>query len=76
MQNKISQPHFLHKHDFTKNQLTNFTQIPNTAESFPMTTNPNLMGGSFVSSNKPLMVFSGSNPEYSIEDYLNAVTAK
>ena len=33
------------------------------------------MGGSSVTSNKPLMVFTGTDPEYSVEDYLNAVTA-
>ena len=33
------------------------------------------MGGSSITSNKPLMVFTGTDPEYSIEDYLNAVTA-
>ena len=49
--------------------------MPNTAESFRMTMNPNIMGGSFVSSNKLLMVFSGSNPEYLVEGYLNAFTA-
>ena len=33
------------------------------------------MGGSSITSNKPLMVFTGTDPEYSVEDYLNAVTA-
>ena len=33
------------------------------------------MGGSSISSNKPLIVFTGTDPEYSVEDYLNAVTA-
>ena len=33
------------------------------------------MGGSSISSNKPLMVFTGTDPEYSVEDYLSAVTA-
>ena len=37
--------------------------------------NPYLMGGSSTKSNKPLMVFTGRDPEYSVEDYLNAVTA-
>ena len=37
--------------------------------------NPYLMGGSSISSNKPLMVFTGTYPEYSVEDYLNAVRA-
>ena len=41
-----------------------------------MTMNPYLMGGSSITSNKkPLMVFTGTDPEYSVEDYLNAVTA-
>ena len=38
-----------------------------------MTMNPYLMGGSSISSNKPLMAFKGTDPEYSVEDYLNAV---
>ena len=33
------------------------------------------MGRSSVSSNKTLMVFTGPDPEYSVKDYLNAVTA-
>ena len=33
------------------------------------------MGGSSITSKKPLMVFTGTDPEYSVEDYLNAVTA-
>ena len=33
------------------------------------------MGGSSITSNKPLIVFTGIDPEYSVEDYLNAVTA-
>ena len=33
------------------------------------------MGGSSKTSNKPLMVFTGTDPEYSVEDYSNAVTA-
>ena len=36
--------------------------------------NPYLMGGSSISSRKPLMVFRGTDPEYSVEDYLKAVT--
>ena len=49
--------------------------MPNAAESLQMTMNPYLMGGSSITSNKPLMVFTGTDPEYSVEDYLNAVTA-
>ena len=33
------------------------------------------MGGSSIISNKPLMVFTVTDPEHSVEDYLNAVTA-
>ena len=75
MQNEIPLPYYLHKHEITKNQLTNFSQIPNAAESLQVTTNPYLMGGSSITSNKPLMVFRGKDPEYSVEDYLNAITA-
>ena len=41
-----------------------------------MIVNPYLMGGSPITSNKPLMAFTGTDPEYSVEDYLNGVTAK
>ena len=58
-----------------QNQLSNFSQMPNAAESLQMTMNPYLMGGSSITSNKQLMVFTGIDPEYSVEDYLNAVTA-
>ena len=75
MQNEIPLPYYLQQHEITKNQLTNFSQIPNAAESLQMTMNPYLMGGSSITSNKPLMVFTGTDPEYSVEDYLNAVTA-
>ena len=74
MQNEIPQPYY-QQHEITKNQLTNFSQIPNAAESLQMTTNPHLKGVSSITSNKPLMVFTGTDPEYSVEDYLNAVTA-
>ena len=33
------------------------------------------MGGSSISSNKPLKVFTGTDADNSVEDYLNAVTA-
>ena len=75
MQNEIPLPYYLQQHEITKNQLTNFSQIPNAAESLQMTMNLYLMGGSSLLSNKPLMVFTGTDPEYSVEDYLNAVTA-
>ena len=68
-------PYYLQQNEITKNQLSNYSQMPNAAESLQMTMNPYLMGGSSVTSNKPLMVFTGTDPEYSVEDYLNAVTA-
>ena len=75
MHNEIPLPYYLQQHEITKSQLTNFSQMANDVESLQMTMNPYLMGGSSISSNKPLMVFSGTNPEYSVEEYLNAVTA-
>ena len=76
MQNEIPLPYYLQQHEITKNQFSNFSQMPNAAESLQMTMNPYLMGGSSIASNKPLMVFTGTDPEFSVEDYLNAVTAK
>ena len=75
MQNEIPLPYYLQQHEITKNQLSNFSQMPNAAESLQMTTNPYLMGGSTLTSNKPLIVFTGTDPEYSVEDYFNEVTA-
>ena len=76
MQNEIPLPYYLQQHEITKSQLTKFSQMPNAAESFKMTMNLYLMGGSSITSNKPLMVFiDGTDPEYSVNDYLNAVTA-
>ena len=75
MQNEIPLPYYLQQHEITRNQLSNFSQMPNAAESLQMTMNPYLMGRSSITSNKPLMVFTGTDPEYSVEDYLNAVTA-
>ena len=75
MQNEIPLQYYLQQHEITKNQLTNFSQMPNAAESLQMTMNPYLMRGSTITSNKPLMVFTGTDPEYSVEDRLNAVTA-
>ena len=75
MKNEIPLPYYLQQHEITKNQLKNFSQMPNAAESLQMTMNPYLMGGSSITSNKSLMVFTGIDPKYSVEDYLNAVTA-
>ena len=49
--------------------------MPHAAESLQMTINPYLMGGSSITSNKPLTAFTGTDPEYFVGDYLNAVTA-
>ena len=70
MQNEIPLPYYLKQHEITKSQLINFSQMPNAAESLQMTMNPYLMGGSSITSNKPLMVFTGPDPVYSV-----AVTA-
>ena len=59
---EIPLPHYLQQHEITKRQLTNFSQIPNAAESLQMTMNPYLMGGSSITSNEPLMVFTGTDP--------------
>ena len=75
MQNEIPVLYYIQQHDLTKTQLSNFSQKPNAAESLQVTMNPYLMGASSITSNIPLMVFTGTDPEYSVEDYLNAVTA-
>ena len=62
MQNEI--PYYLQQYEITKSQLTYFSQKPNATESFQMTMNPYLIGGSSITSNKPLMVFTGTDPEY------------
>ena len=75
MQNEIPLPYYLQKHEIAKSQRKIFSQMPHAAETLQMTMNPYLMGGSSISSNKPLMVFTGTDSEYSVEDFLNAVTA-
>ena len=74
MRNEIPLICYLKLHETNKNQFTNFTQKPNKAKTLQMTMNLYLMGKSFVTLNKPLMVFTGTN-ESSVEYYLNAVTA-
>ena len=49
MQNEIPLTYYLHQPEKTKTQLTNFSQIPNAAESLQMTMNPYLMGKSTIS---------------------------
>ena len=75
MQNEIPLSYYLQQHEITQNQLTNFSQMPNTAESLQITMKSYLTGGSSITSNKPLMLFTSTDLEYSVEDYLNAVTA-
>ena len=53
----------------------NHTQISNRAESLKMTMKTYLIGRLSITSNKPLMVFTETYPEDSLEGYLNAVTA-
>ena len=48
MQNEKPLPYDLQQYEITKNQLTNFSQMPNAAESLQMTMNPYLMGGSSI----------------------------
>ena len=67
MQKEIPLPDYLQQHEITKSQFTNFSQTPNAAESLQMTMNPYLMGGSSITSNKLLMVITGTDPEYSVE---------
>ena len=74
MHNEIPLPYYLQQHEITKSQSKLFSQMPQAAESLQMAMNPYLMGGSSITSNKPLMVFTGRDPEYSVEDYQNAVT--
>ena len=65
----------LKQHETTINQLTNFKQIPNTAESLQTTMNLYLIVGAFITSNKPSMLFTGKDTEHSVADFLNANTA-
>ena len=69
MHNEIPLPYILpQQHEITKSQLTNFSQLSNDAESLQMTMNPYLMGESAISSDTPLLLFTGTDPEYSVED--------
>ena len=76
MHNEIPLPYYLQQHELSKSQLTKFSQMPHAAKSLQsMSMSPYLMSGSSIITNKPLIVFTGADPEYSVEDYLNAVTA-
>ena len=66
---------FLQQYEFSRHQLTIFNQISSADESLQMTLNPFCMDGPSITSFKPLMVFTGTYSECSVEDYLNAVTA-
>ena len=52
MQTEIPLPYYLQQHEITKSQLTNFSKMPNAAESLQMTMNPYLMGGLSITSTK------------------------
>ena len=75
MQSEMPLTYPLQQHEITKTQPTNFTQIPFEAESLEMTMSPYLMDGSPITSNKPLKLFIGTYPNYSVEAYLIAFTA-
>ena len=68
MQKEILSPFFLQQVDSTNIPVKNFSQITNAAESLQLTMKPYLMSGSSISSIKPLMVFTGTDLEYSVED--------
>ena len=42
--------------------ILSFSEFANAAESIQVTMNPYLMGGPSISSNKPIMVFTGTGP--------------
>ena len=62
-QNEIPLPYYLQQHEKTKINLQIFHK------SLQMTMNLYLMDGSSRTSNKTLMVFIGTDPENSLEDY-------
>ena len=74
MQNEIPLAYYLKQQEITKTQNTNVSHITNAEKSLQMTMNPILKDGSIISLNKPLIVFIGTDPEYSVEDCLNADT--
>ena len=75
MHNEIPLPFYLQQHQITNSQLTNFLQCRRiTANDYESIPNGWIIKSS-ISSNKPLMVFTGTDPEYSLEVYLNVVTA-
>ena len=73
VQNEIPLPYYSPQHEITKTQRKIFSQLPVAAESLQMTMNPYLKGRSSISSNKSLIILTGTDPEYALEDYLNAV---
>ena len=75
MPKDIPLPYYLQQHEISKSGITIFSQRSNAAESLQITMNLYLMGGSSIYSNNPLSVFTGTDPENSAEDYLNAVTS-
>ena len=74
MKKEIPLPYYLKDHN-SRNQLTKFTQLPNTEKSLQMTMKSYLMGRSFTTLIKSLVIFRGTDPKCSVEAYFNAVTA-
>ena len=75
MQNEIPLPYYLQQHKITKKSTYKLFTNAKCRRITQTTINPYLMGGLSIQSNKPLMVFTCTDPEYSVEEYLNAVTA-
>ena len=75
MHNEIPLTYYLQQHEITKKPTYKlFSKIKCrriTTDDYESI----LVGGSSRSSNKPLIVFTGTDPEYSVKNYLNAVTA-
>ena len=73
MQNEVPLVCYLKQHEITKTQLSNFSQMPKSAESLQIRMNSYLTGESSIFSNKPLRVFTGTDPECSLDLFSTAV---
>ena len=69
MRNEFPLPYYLQQPEITKDKFTSFTLLPNTVQSLQITMNPYLIDGLSLSSNEPLIVFTGTDSEYSVEGY-------
>ena len=52
MQNEIPLPYYLQQHEITKNQLSNFSQMPNAAESLTTDDNESIPHGWIINNIK------------------------